>query len=261
MATDVLTTLETSVRALLADTASLYPDAMIDAGIFESVSDISRLTPRELVHVEVLHSRTVTAGTTPTLTDVGTWYDILASGNFKPVDQQSTMLITSSDGNTTFVEYTDYIIDYVQGRIQRITGGAMTATTFLATYEKSLRGIDLSTLTDLISISQVEISQSGGQSFQEYTSLWQWGDILWLQAKGDNSAPALGENDHVRIWYNAEHTKPGVAAGSYPAYMDDVVVKGGAAYTLFSKHRELNLQVVTDLASARTALALADDDQ
>ena len=60
MGTDVLTTIQTNVRASLADTGTLFPDAMVNAAINEVVADISRLAPRELVHVEVLHSRTVT---------------------------------------------------------------------------------------------------------------------------------------------------------------------------------------------------------
>ena len=261
MGTDALPIIQENVRAALVDTGALFPTTLIDSAIFEAVSDISRLAPRELVHVEVLHSRTVTSGVTPTLTAEGTWYNILASGNVFPIDQQSDMTIKSSDGNTTYTEYTDYIIDYAQGKIQRIAGGSMTATTFLATYEKSLKGIDLSSLTSFISIDRVEIAKQGGSDYQSFSGYWQWGDILWLQSREGRDQGDLAEDDHVRIWYKAEHTKPGASAGSYPAYMDDIVVKGAVAYALFGKHRERNLQAVTDLATARTQLAIADDDQ
>jgi len=261
MATDTLATLLNRVRGSLADTGTDFTTAVIHAAIFEAVSDISRLAPLEALHVEVMHSRTVSAGTTPTLTDVGTWYNLLASGNVKPIDQQSSMIITSSDAVTTFTEYTDYIIDYAQGKIQRITGGAMTATTFLATYEKSLKGIDLSSLTNFLMVDRLEISKQGGRTFQEFSSFWQWGDILWLQSREGTDQGNVAENDHIRVWYKAEHTKPGGTAGSYPSYMDDIIVKGAVAYALFSKHRERNLQSVTDLATSRTQLAISDDEQ
>lgn len=228
---------------------------MVDAAINEVVADISRMAPRELVHVEVLHSRTVTDESFTSSYD--TWVDLAN----KPIDMQQTVTVTSDPAGTTYTEDTDYIIDYAQGRIQVLSTGSMAdATGFLIDYEKSLRGIDLSSLTDFIAVDRLEIAKQGGRSFQEYSSYWQWGDILWLQAR-DETQSNLSEDDHIRVWYRAEHTKPGASAGSYPAYLDDVVVKGAVAYALFSKHRERNLQAVTDLATARTQLAIADDDQ
>lgn len=256
MGTDVLTTFRTNVRAALADTGTVFTNAIVDAAIFEAVSDISRLAPRELVHIEVMHSRTVT---NENFTNThGTWVDLTN----KPIDMQQPVVVTNSGGGTTYVEDTDYIIDYAQGRVQSLSTGSMTnSATHKIDYEKSLRGIDLSSLTDFISIDRLEIAKSGGSPYQAYSSFWQWGDILWLQDRDESGSPNLAENDHVRVWYKAEHTKPGASAGSYPAYMDDVIVKGAVAYALFSKHRERNLQAVTDLATARTQLAIADDDQ
>lgn len=255
MGTDVLTTIQTNVRASLADTGSLFPDAMVNAAINEVVADISRVAPRELVHVEVLHSRTVTDESFTSSYDA--WVTLSDY-----IDMQQEVVVTTDPAATTYTEDTDYIIDYAQGRIQVLSTGAMAdATGFLIDYEKSLRSINLSSLTDFIAIDRLEISRNGGQTFQEYSSYYQWGDVLWFQAKDGTTEPSLSENDHVRVWYKAEHTKPGASAGSYPAYMDDVVTKGAVAYALFSKHRERNLQSVTDATSSRTALALADDDQ
>ena len=256
MGSDVLTTIETNVRAVLADTGTTFTTATVDAGIFAVVSDISRIAPRELVHIEVLHSRTITDESITSSDD--TWVDLAN----KPIDMQQSVVVTSDPAGTTYTEDTDYIIDYAQGRIQTIGVGAISdATGILVSYEKSLRGIDLSSITALIGIDRVEIAKSGGQSFQTYTGFYQWGDVLWLHPKDGVSDQNLAENDHVRIWYKAEHSKPGAAAGSYPAFLDDVVTKGAAAYALFSKHRERNLAAVADLALARTALLKADDDQ
>jgi hypothetical protein len=228
---------------------------MIDEAVFAAVSDVSRLAPRELVHVEVLHSRTVTDESFTSSHDA--WVTL---NNY--IDMQQSVVVTTSPAATTYTEDTDYIIDYAQGRIQVLSTGSMAdATAFLIDYEKSLRSINLSSLTDFIALDRLEVSKSGGQTFQTYAYYYQWGDILWLQARDGTQEPNLAENDHVRVWYKAEHTKPGASASSIPAYMDDVVAKGAVAYALFSKHRERNLQAVTDLATARTQLAIADDDQ
>ncbi len=256
MATDILTALQTRVRASLADTGTIFPDAMIDAAIFECVSDISRVAPRESVHIVVLHNRTVTDESFTSNHD--TWVDL----STKPIDMQQSVVVTTDPAATTYVEDTDYIIDYAQGRIQVLsTGGMANSTGFLIDYEKTLRAVDMSTITDFISIDRVEVSQQNGYNYHEYVGYYKWGDILWLHPKAGTTDSNLTENDHVRVWYRAEHTKPGASAGSYPAYLDDVVVKGAVAYALLSKHRERNIQAVADLATARTQLALADDDQ
>jgi len=255
MASDILTTIQTNVRAALADTGTTFPDAMVNQAIYDVVADISRLSPRELVHIEVLHNRTVTDESFTSNHD--TWVTLAN----KPIDMTQTIVVTTSPAGTTYTEDTDYIIDYAQGRVQVLSTGSMAdATAFLIDYEKSLLGIDVSSLTDFIAVERIEVAKQGGRPYQSYASFWLWGDILWLQARDSTQSP-LVENDHVRIWYQAEHTKPGASAGSYPAYMDDIVVKGAVAYALFSKHRERNLQAVTDLATARTQLAIADDDQ
>lgn len=257
MATDILTTIRTNVRRLLADTGTTFTDNVIDGAVFEVVSDISRVAPRELLHLEVLHSRTVTG---ESFTSSHGTFVVL--GN-KPIDMQARVTVTSDPVGTTFVEYTDFIMNYAEGEINVLAAGNMANSTgFLITYEKSLRAVDLTSLTAFISIDRVEIAKQGGQTWQLYTTWYMWGNILWLQARNDGSTEQnLTENDHVRVWYKAEHTKPGASAGSYPAFLDDVVTKGAIAYALFGKHRERNLAAVADLALARTALLKADDDQ
>jgi len=230
---------------------------IIDQAVSEVVSDISRLAPRELLHIEVLHTRTVTAEVVIANSDI--WVNLAN----KPIETQSTVIITDSGATVTYVEYTDYIIDYTQGRIQVLsTGSICDCDSLRATYEKSLKGIDISSITDLISIERVEYYPTGGTMVQNFESWSRWGDILWLNSKQGNTQTNLAENDYIYIWYKAEHTKPSAStAGSHPAFLDDVVVKGAVAYSLFSKHRERNLQALTYHALSRNALAQADADQ
>ncbi len=256
MGSDVQTTIRTNIRALLADTGTDFSNAILDGAMNEVVSDISRIAPRELLHLEVLHSRTITDESITSSDD--TWVDLAN----KPVDMQQAFVVTSDPAGTTYVEDTDYIVDYAQGRVQTLSAGSISnGVGLLVDYEKSLRGIDLSSITAFIGIDRIEIAKSGGKSYQEFTGFYQWGDVLWLHPRDASTEQNLSENDHVRIWYKAEHTKPGASASSIPAFLDDMVTKGGAAYALYSKVRERNLAAVADLALARTALAKADDDQ
>ena len=262
-ASDILTTFRTNVRAALADTGSDYTDAMIDQAVFSAVSDISRMSPRQQIHIEILHTRTVTA---ESFTNThGTW---VALNNY--IDETMAVVVTNAGATITYNDDgddPDFLIDYIQGRIQSLSTGEMSnSATHLITYERSLRHISLNTLTGIIGDpSTVEIARKGGQDYQSYASFFIWGDVLILQSSdddyGSNSGPALSEGDRIRVWYNAEHDKPGAAAGSYPVYMDDVVLKGAIAYSLFSKHRERQLAAITIRGTASTQLAKADDDQ
>ena len=262
-ASDILTTFRTNVRAALADTGSDYTDAMIDQAVFSAVSDISRLAPRQQIHIEILHTRTVTA---ESFTNThGTWVTL---NNY--IDETVAVVVTNEAATITYNDEgddPDFLIDYIQGRIQSLSTGDMSnSATHKITYERSLRHISLNTLTGIIGDpSTVEIARRGGQVYQSYASFFIWGDVLILQSSDDDygstSGPALSEGDRIRVWYNAEHAKPGAAAGSYPVYMDDVVLKGAIAYSLFSKHRERQLAAITIRGTASTQLAKADDDQ
>lgn len=256
MGTDNLTTLRAAVRAELADTSTDFTNAIIDQAVANVVSDISRISPREQLHVEVLHSRTVTEESFTS--DHDAWVSL----TYKPIDRTQTITVTNNAGTTEYTQNTDYIIDYAQGRIQVLSSGDMAdSTTHKITYERSLIGIDVSSLTDLIRIERVEIQRAQASPPMVFETFARWGDLLWLLSKDGQTQARFSENDTLYIWYMGEHSKPTTgAAGSYPAYFDDVVVKGAVAYSLFAKHRERNLQAITDLASARSALDTANDD-
>ncbi|MBN1814698.1 MAG: hypothetical protein JXA14_22855 [Anaerolineae bacterium] len=57
-----------------------------------------------------------------TLTALATWYDL----DYKRV-QPGTVTVTNAGGTVTYTEGTDYAIDYANGKILGITGGAITA--------------------------------------------------------------------------------------------------------------------------------------
>jgi hypothetical protein len=59
----------------------------------------------------------------------GTWYD-LANKNLTP----GTVVVTSNPAGTTYVEGTDYIIDYENGKIMALAAGAIDANDVLVDY-------------------------------------------------------------------------------------------------------------------------------
>jgi hypothetical protein len=76
-----------------------YEDYSGESGSYESVSD---------------ESVTVVA--------LDTWYDL----DYKRV-RPGSVTVTNSGGDTTYVEGTDYVIDYGNGRVRALTGGSISA--------------------------------------------------------------------------------------------------------------------------------------
>ena len=267
MGSDILTTIRAAVRAALADTGTIFTTAVVDQAIFDVVSDISRLAPREMFEVITLDNLDVSDSELTSADDAWVYIRNATDGIAPtvtgdtplPLDRSKPPVVKSDGGATIYTENTDYVVDYVLGRIKILSGGAIADAVILdVDYTKSRLAFDISTLTDLINIERLQWMRASQEL--QFESFHQWENIVWLTSRNGSSQAMLSENDQLYVWYRAEHTKPGAAAGSYPAYMDDVVVKGAVAYALFGKARERELQSITDVASSRTALALADDD-
>ena len=257
MANDNLVTIRAAVRAALAGDATSFPDAMVDEAVAEATADISRLAPLESIHVEVLHNRTVNDDNITATDD--TWVSL----NNHPIDPTSAVVVKDNATDAiTYVQGTDYLIDYVQGKIYGRSQGDINGAAVNVDYELSLNGIDLSTIADagLIAVRRVEWIRNNMP--QQYMTWSKWGDILWLETKEGKTQVKLTENDIITVYYHGEYT-PAVAGtpGDYPDYMDEVVVKGAIAYTLLSKHRERNLNAVAQIVLADAAINLADADQ
>jgi len=113
-------------RAIIAEA---FPD-LVAANIFDvGVIDSS---PTRLY----FEATTGESGYTGTVTDEvvtggaeGTWYD-LAYGRVTP----DSVTVTSNPAGTTYVEGTDYVIDYAAGRIKFLTPGSIGANDVLVDY-------------------------------------------------------------------------------------------------------------------------------
>ena len=245
------TQIETALRYHLKDAATTWSDAELDECITMAVHDLSRFVPREKYYDTYLsfsvtdESATMTGTTAQSLT-------------YKPIKWNSVS-VTDSTGATTYTENTDYTIDYINGTITRIsTGSIESAAEVLVTYEKSNIAIDISSLTDIIKVCKVEYPI--GNIPQTFAVFEEHGGILWITGhpyQEERKQQKLSETKHVGVWYDAYHSDPTAdAAGSFPAFFDQIVVKGAMAYAWLIEAAEHEHQAATDLASARTELGL-----
>ncbi len=242
--------LRASLRAELSDPAELWTDQQLNRVVAEVTADFSRMIPRERLN-ETTFVRNVTAEAVTAASAAGT-ATVLVN---KPI-QVNSVVVTSDPVGTTYVLDTDFQVDYTNGTITHLAAGAISnGESLLVTYGRSSIALDISGLTDLILPLRMEWPLGRPQ---EYVSFYRWGDILYVQTSSAGSQQNFGDTNHILLYYYAEHTVPTDAAdGSFPRFLDDVMVKGGVAYALFIKARDRRHQAVTDLASARTALAAA----
>jgi hypothetical protein len=249
--TDNLIQARNQCRIDLSDMdGSFLDDDQIDRAYQRAVDDVTRFMPDEDVY-ELTLVFAVSAESFTTAAAHGTW----ASLANKPIRYQSET-VTSADGLTTYTRDTDYYMDYFNGKITTISGGSMVvATAYLISYDKSKIAVDISAIiSDLIRIQHVEYPV--GNVPQKFASYSIWGDSLYIGSQEAKTNQAqLADNNHVAIYYEKPHTMPTVTArGSYPAFLDQVVALGATAYMLYMEAVQQELQAVTDLASARTAL-------
>ena len=237
-------TIRTAVRANLSDGSTVWTDAQIDRAVDEVVADFSRLIPQEKVF-EAIIDQVVTAeafttnhGTAVTLSN-------------KPIDFNSEAVKQSG---TTFVRNTDYTMNYADGTITTLSAGSLTDSAGATIdYRKQTIGIDISSLTDLVTPTKVEISV--GSVPQKEASFFVWNDVIWLTTSGQRSQSSVSDKTHVRIYYWAQHVAPGASAdGSFPLWMDEVLIKGAVAYCLFIKARGLLQEGETEIELGNTAL-------
>ena len=181
---------------------------------------------------------------------------------YKPIKYHSDT-ITSSPAGTTYARDTDYTIDYINGRIKLISGGSMAAATaYLVTYTKDQLAVDLSDIADLIRVERVEYPV--GQIPQSFVGSYeQRGKLLYILGGSEGSEQeSMSEDYHIRIYYAAEHQPPNDdTPGSMPDFLENTVIKYAGGEALFIYSLKCEHQALTDLTTARTAIAAAESAQ
>lgn len=181
----------------------------------------------------------------------GIWQP-LANKPIKPLSET----ITSSPAGTTYARDTDYEMDYINGRVRLISGGAMAAATaYLATYTKSEIGVSIATILPVLTrISRVEYPTNLVP--QKFASFRLFGDFLYIGSQGvGESQSRMVTQQHIAIYYERPQYPPStVSAGSYPENLDEVICIGAGAYALLIEALQYEIQAETDLTALGTAL-------
>jgi len=178
--------------------------------------------------------------------------------SFKPIKQASET-VENAAGTTQYARNTDYIMDYSNGKIQPKAGGSLAAATaYLISYTKDEVGIDLSALADFIRLQRVEYPV--GHVPQSFVPASIFGRYLVIEGRGEADAQdRLGENDHLRIYYDAEHQVPNdYTPGSIPEFLEATVEMAATAYALLIYALKQDLAAETALTSMGTTLTSAN---
>lgn len=251
--------------------SQIFEDETLDRAFLSALEDFSRWIPDErfadLTISNTTYSESLSSGTKPTTLTL--LYKLLRFNS-----------VTVTNGATTYVRDTDYTIDYINGIITiPIGSGIPNSTTLAISYQTSRHMFDLSTLTDLRSVTGVEIMI--GRVPQESSAFKLLGWVLTLSTNGTRSQMELAASQHVAVYYDARHTPPDDDNdGSLQEVFVEIVIKGAVAQVLFAKALALELgqtapfdvidfttylsdiatfftNIISDASASRAALVLA----
>lgn len=174
-----------------------------------------------------------------------------------PVEPGSESVYSgASKTGTKYTLNTDYEMDYANGRIRMKSGGSLAvATTYYANYKRHNLMVDVSAiLPELMRIIKVVYPADKTPEQQVAFSIWENMLIIGSQRPGE-SQKALVDKEHIAIYYETRHTPPTyVGPGSYPEYLDQVVLIGASGYALLVEALQYELQAAGDLTSLGTEL-------
>jgi len=166
----------------------------------------------------------------------------------------------TGDDDAAVVRDTDYRIDYQNGRVKAIADGdvaAEEACTFA--YTKNQTTINLSNIPDFIRHNQVEYPV-GNVPISKCSADIQGNQLMITGDDETGEQVSLMAGKQIRISYDAFHQYPNdFAPGTVPEFLEDTVIQAAAAYALLIYSLKAEHQASTDLDTARTAIAAAQD--
>ena len=222
----------------------------IERCIDAAVAELSRFAPRELMAEFTVPAEIVDEAWTSSSAVA------VALAN-KPIKYNSE---TIKQAAVEFTRNTDYTVDYINGTVTMLAAGAMvdaTASTITYTVHRAIFDISSILNADLIAIEEV---QAGVLTTPKEPSAYElWGDWLEIITSGNDTQEQIPAEHHVRIKYSALHTVPtSNTSGTFRRHHDEVVIRGAAGFAMRIKASDMQHQIVTDLASLRTAMARID---
>jgi len=208
--------------------------------------------------VELVENFTGSAAAGDTLSlGIGAYTTVWVSLAYKPIKQGSEAVTEA--GGTASARNTDYEIDYVKGRVRAMSGGDIAAEEVCTvTYKKDQTQIDLTALDDFIRVYRVEYPVGSiPQNFCQYEL---YGRYLAITGQGESEGQmSLSEGKQVRVYYDANHHPPtDYAPGTIPEFLETTVETAATAYALLIYSLKHEHQALTDIATARAAIVLAD---
>jgi hypothetical protein len=252
-----LSDMRAAIRVDMVDgSATVWSDAEIDNCIESAVSDLTRILPLQK-SVDYTLSFTVTDEAIATHVTVLTTPIQLASTQLRAT---TLRIYLGAAPHTEMKEGTDFTVDNVSGIVTPITGGAMVVNTaYTADYDKLRIGVDITGIASgLLRIEKVEYY--AGFVPQKFNSFSRWGNFLTITSPTQGSQEWLIEGRHMVVSYYAEQTPPTASLdGSYPAFLDPVIIIGAEAYMLQMKMAKLQSNVELYSANAQDYLETGDD--
>ena len=193
-----ITQLVDAVEQQVGDSANTYLSAAeAKEAVKKAIYDLSRHSPLQKTYEYTVSDRDVTNETFTSS------HGVAVSLANKPIVHGSEV-VTNIAGTTTYARDTDYTMDYMSGTITTLTAGTMvTATNYYIDYKKSSIAIHLSAITDLIRVAYVEFPL--GSVPQDIKNFSVWGNFLFIGAGGKRSQEKMGEDEHLVLYYEAEH--------------------------------------------------------
>lgn len=242
-----------AVRLDLHDTDQDDPNFTTDEitrGIYRAIEDLDRWVPRERIY-----EATVPAGSISTTQDIGTKPSTFT---LQPFIKAGSVVVSAS--GTTYTIGTDYTVDYSNGTITFPAGSTIANdVTVTITYSTARVQVDISDITDLIHIEQVEYPM--GSVPQQFASHALWGDNLFITTGPtiQGSQSQLTEAAHLAIYYYALNTKPSASEhGSIPESLAEPVIKGAGGHCLLIRAIELDFDARDQVDAGVAALAAID---
>ena len=248
-----LATMKTNLAIDLSYTQGTEVDEdEVGRAVDKATDEISRFIPQQLV-AELHFNKTVTAEAFNASTS-----EAVVTLSNKPIKPLSEAVTLAADG-TEYTRNTDYEMDYINGTIITLTAGSITdGVALLVTYDRDTTLFDISSLlTRPIRIVRVEYTIQGIP--HDIVSFDWHGDFLEIVTSAHGSQPSVGDDQNIRIYYEAYHTPPATAAsGSFERYLDEVCQTGAAGFALRSAAMGERWLANAAIVSAKVETALAN---
>ncbi len=246
-----LTQIRTYMRLHLSGSATPSDDELGRAWI-HALGDFSRFIPRERYKIYVLDFDEVTDEAV-TLTAHGTVKSLANT----PIKWDSERIFDDAAETTKYTRDTDYTIDYLNGTITSISGGAIGATaTIFCNYTISKQSLDISGLTDMYRIKNVWYPY--GEVPEDAARYRLFAGLLTILGKKSTTTPSQGQlvdGKQVLVEYYGNHTAPDTTtAGSAPEWSNEIILKGCEAYSYLMEAISYDQLAATQMASAVTVL-------